>query len=273
LATRARSSPQDRSTKQEASLKKKGVSSLTNKLIVAFALLIGLAAASYFFPIVPALQHLCTWVGSLGLLGVLLLALFLAIGSVLFLPASPFIIAGAAVFGFPLGVAGALTGIALGASGGFCLSRWFLRKEISAQFRKHATFRAIDMAIEKEGWKIVILLRLCPIPFGLANYLYGLSAVRFRPYLIASLIGGLPSLLLYCQLGSAGKAGGTRDQYSRNGLRDRFSTVVRSQSSPEIRTRFHSFGLVLNRTFPFLRSRPNRSRLRFVFPDRHKNTT
>jgi uncharacterized membrane protein YdjX (TVP38/TMEM64 family) len=206
LATRARSSPQDRSTKQEASLKK-GVSSLTNKLIVAFALLIGLAAASYFFPIVPALQHLCTWVGSLGLLGVLLLALFLAIGSVLFLPASPFIIAGAAVFGFPLGVAGALTGIALGASGGFCLSRWFLRKEISAQFRKHATFRAIDMAIEKEGWKIVILLRLCPIPFGLANYLYGLSAVRFRPYLIASLIGGLPSLLLYCQLGSAGKAG------------------------------------------------------------------
>jgi uncharacterized membrane protein YdjX (TVP38/TMEM64 family) len=160
-----------------------------------------------FFPVVPALQNLCVWVGSLGPLGVFLLALFLAIGSLLFLPASPFIIAGSAVFGFPLGVLGALTGLALGASGGFCLSRWFLRKDISARFRKHATFRAIDMAIEKEGWKIVILLRLCPIPFGLANYLYGLTAVRFRPYLIASLIGGLPSLLLYCQLGTAGKAG------------------------------------------------------------------
>jgi uncharacterized membrane protein YdjX (TVP38/TMEM64 family) len=183
------------------------VSPLTKKIVAAIALVIGLAVASYFFPVVPALQNLCVWVGNLGPLGVFLLALFLAIGSLLFLPASPFIIAGSAVFGFPLGVLGALTGLALGASGGFCLSRWFLRKDISARFRKHATFRAIDMAIEKEGWKIVILLRLCPIPFGLANYLYGLTAVRFRPYLIASLIGGLPSLLLYCQLGTAGKAG------------------------------------------------------------------
>ena len=183
------------------------MSPLTKKIVAAIALVIGLAVASYFFPVVPALQNLCVWVGSLGPLGVFLLALFLAIGSLLFLPASPFIIAGSAVFGFPLGVLGALTGLALGASGGFCLSRWFLRKDISTRFRKHATFRAIDMAIEKEGWKIVILLRLCPIPFGLANYLYGLTAVRFRPYLIASLIGGLPSLLLYCQLGTAGKAG------------------------------------------------------------------
>jgi uncharacterized membrane protein YdjX (TVP38/TMEM64 family) len=183
------------------------VSALNKKLLTAVTLLIGLAIASYFFPIVPALQNFCGWVGGLGLLGVFLLALFLAIGSVLFLPASPFIIAGSAVFGFPLGVVGAILGIALGAAGGFSLSRWFLRKDISAQFRKNATFRALDIAIEKEGWKIVILLRLCPIPFGLANYLYGLTAVRFRPYLIASLIGGLPSLLLFCQLGTAGKAG------------------------------------------------------------------
>jgi uncharacterized membrane protein YdjX (TVP38/TMEM64 family) len=183
------------------------VSSLTKKLAVAVALLIGLAIASYFFPVIPALKNLCSWAGRLGPLGVFLVALFLAIGSLFFLPASPFIIAGSMVFGFSMGVVGALTGLALGAAGGFCLSRWFLRKEISAQFRKHATFRAIDFAIEKEGWKIVILLRLCPIPFGLANYLYGLTAVRFRAYMIATMIGGLPSLLLFCQLGRAGKAG------------------------------------------------------------------
>jgi uncharacterized membrane protein YdjX (TVP38/TMEM64 family) len=175
--------------------------------MVAIAVLVGLAIASSFFPIVPALQNLCSWIGSLKLLGVLLLALFLAIGSLLFMPASPFVIAGSAVFGFPLGVAAGFTGLALGAAAGFCLSRWFLRKEISAQYRKHATFRAIDIAIEKEGWKIVILLRLCPIPFGLANYLYGLTAVRFHAYLIATMLGSLPGLLLFSQLGTAGKAG------------------------------------------------------------------
>ena len=121
------------------------------------------------------------------------------------MPASPFIIGTAAVFGFPLGVCSAILGLALGASGGFCLSRWFLRKEVADQLRNQPTFRAIDLAIEKEGWKIVILLRLCPIPFGLANYLYGLTAVHFRSYLIATLLGGLPSLLLFCELGATGK--------------------------------------------------------------------
>jgi uncharacterized membrane protein YdjX (TVP38/TMEM64 family) len=183
------------------------VASLTKKLIIATSFLIGLAIASYFFPVIPALRNLCSWVGGLGPMGIFLVALLLGIGSLVFLPASPFIIAGSAVFGFPLGLVGALTGIALGAAGGFCLSRWFLRKEISAHFRKHMTFRAIDMAIEKEGWKIVILLRLCPIPFGFANYLYGLTGVHFRPYLIATMLGGLPSTLLFCQLGRAGKAG------------------------------------------------------------------
>jgi uncharacterized membrane protein YdjX (TVP38/TMEM64 family) len=183
------------------------VASLTKKLTLAVVFLVGLGIASYFFPVVPILRNLCSWVGGLGPLGVFLVALLLGIGSLFFLPASPFIIAGSAVFGFPLGVVGALTGVALGAAGGFCLSRWFLRKEISAQLRKHGTFRAIDTAIEKEGWKIVILLRLCPIPFGLANYLYGLTAVRFRAYMVATMVGGLPSMLLFCQLGSTGKAG------------------------------------------------------------------
>jgi uncharacterized membrane protein YdjX (TVP38/TMEM64 family) len=182
------------------------VTSFANKLIIAVVLAIGLAVTSFFFPVVPAVQHLCTWIGNLGPLGVFLLSLLLAIGSLFFMPASPFIIAGAAVFGFPLGVLGALVGVALGAAGGFSLSRWFLRNDISTRLRKHATFRAIDTAIEKEGWKIVILLRLCPIPFGLANYLYGLTAVPFRAYVIASVIGSLPGLLLFCQLGSAGKA-------------------------------------------------------------------
>jgi uncharacterized membrane protein YdjX (TVP38/TMEM64 family) len=183
------------------------VTRFTKKITLAVLLALALAAASCCFPVVPALQSLCAWLGALGPAGVFLLSFFLALGSLFFLPASPFVVAGAAVFGFTLGLVGAITGIALGAAGGFILSRWFLRAEISARLRGHETFRAIDTAIEKEGWKIVILLRLCPIPFGLANYLYGLTAVPFRAYLIASVVGSLPGILLFCELGSAGKAG------------------------------------------------------------------
>jgi hypothetical protein len=73
----------------------------TKKLTLAIAFLIGLAIASYFFPVIPALRNLCSWVGSLGPIGIFLVALFLGIGSLFFVPASPLIIAGSAVFGFP----------------------------------------------------------------------------------------------------------------------------------------------------------------------------
>jgi uncharacterized membrane protein YdjX (TVP38/TMEM64 family) len=183
------------------------VSKLSKKLTVAAALLLILAGSSFFFPVVPALQSLCTWIGSLGPVGVVVIALAMAVGSLVFLPASPFILASAAAFGFGWGLLGAAIGVTLGAAAGFLLSRSFLRQDISTRFRKHATFRAIDLAIAQEGWKIVILLRLCPIPFGLANYLYGLTSVGFRPYLFATLLGSLPSTALLCQLGATGKAG------------------------------------------------------------------
>jgi uncharacterized membrane protein YdjX (TVP38/TMEM64 family) len=182
-------------------------SSFQAKLVIAGVVAVGLAITAFFFPIIPMLETLSNRIGDLGLIGLFFLALVLAVSSLFFLPASPVIIATAAVFGFPLGVLGAVTGIGLGATAGFFLSRSFLRKDIAERLRRHPKFRAIDLAIEEEGWKIVVLLRLCPIPFGLANYFYGLTAIRFQPYLWTTFIGSLPSVLLFCQLGSAGKAG------------------------------------------------------------------
>jgi uncharacterized membrane protein YdjX (TVP38/TMEM64 family) len=182
-------------------------SSFRAKLIVAAVVVLGLALTAYFFPIMPMLEGLSKWVGNLGFLGLAFLAVVLAVSSLFFFPASPFIIAMAAVFGFPLGVLGAVLGVALGASLGFFVSRSFLRKDIAERLRQKPTFRAIDLAIEEEGWKIVVLLRLCPIPFGLANYFYGLTGVRFQPYLWTTILGSLPSILLFCHLGSAGRAG------------------------------------------------------------------
>ncbi len=178
---------------------------LTIKLFVAIFAVAVLALAAHHFPVLSAVQQSYRWIGGLGALGLCLIAVLLAVGSLCFLPASPFVITAAAVFGFWPGVLASTIGIAIGAAGGFILSRTFLRHDLAAQLRKHPTFRAIDIAIEREGWKIVALLRLCPIPFGLANYLYGLTGVPFYQYLITSIAGSLPGVILFCHLGSAGK--------------------------------------------------------------------
>ena len=44
------------------------------------------------------------------------------------------------------------------------------------------------------------------IPFNLSNYFYGLTAVRFWPYVLASWIGMIPGTFLYVYIGTAGKA-------------------------------------------------------------------
>jgi uncharacterized membrane protein YdjX (TVP38/TMEM64 family) len=162
---------------------------------------------AYFFPLVPALEHVSTWLGGLGVIGAALFAVLIAVSSLCLLPASPFIIAASAVFGFSLGLLTSAVGIILGAASGYLLSRLFLRRDLADQLKGRPTFKAIDQAIAEEGWKIVLLLRLCPIPFGLANYLYGLTAIRFLPYLLTSFLGAIPGMILFCHLGSAGKAG------------------------------------------------------------------
>jgi len=44
------------------------------------------------------------------------------------------------------------------------------------------------------------------IPFNLSNYFYGLTAVRFWPYALASWIGMMPGAFLYVYIGTSGRA-------------------------------------------------------------------
>jgi uncharacterized membrane protein YdjX (TVP38/TMEM64 family) len=97
------------------------VSKFSKKLTIAGLLVLTLASGSLFFPVIPTLQSLCNWIGGLGPIGVVVIALLMAIGSLIFLPASPFVIASAAVFGFGWGLACAAIGVTLGAAVGFLL--------------------------------------------------------------------------------------------------------------------------------------------------------
>ena len=112
------------------------------------------------------------------------------------------------VFGALWGTVAVSLGSTLSAGLAFLIARYFARDRVSSLARKNAKFAAVDDAIGRQGWKIVFLLRLSPLmPFSASNYLYGLTAVRFWPYVLASWIGMLPGTVLYVYLGAAGKAG------------------------------------------------------------------
>ena len=147
------------------------------------------------------LDRFVTWVDGLGALGPLVFILGYIGATVAFIPGSVLSLAAGAIFGLGEGVVYVMTGATLGASLAFLLARYVAREAVEQRIAGNAKFAAVDRAVGREGFKIVLLLRLSPVfPFNLLNYGLGLTQVRFRDYVLAS-IGMLPGSFLYTYSG------------------------------------------------------------------------
>lgn len=153
----------------------------------------------------PWLETYLHSLGGMGLLGGIIFVLSLAGLSLFGLPLIPFAVAAGLLFGIPGGLAGTIAGSTLGAAIGFFFSRYVARQRVAKFLNRHPKFILIDQAIQREGWKIIGLLRLCPIPFGISNFAYGLTNVPFGHYLFATALGMLPGEIVFVCMGSAGK--------------------------------------------------------------------
>ena len=87
--------------------------------------------------------------------------------------------------------------------------------------------RAIDAAVEREGFKLVLLLRLSPLfPFNVLNYALSLTRVTLGRYVLASAIGMLPGTALYVYLGSLAPAAAELSAATRGGSSTRTALYV-----------------------------------------------
>merc|ERR1719387_1228948 len=122
-------------------------------------------------------------------------------------PASPLTVSAGVLFGLGPGLAVVLLAASTAAGIAFILGRTFLREPIRKIAENNKQFQAIDKAVGKEGFKIVLLLRLSPLlPFALSNYFYGLTAIDFVPYFFATMLGFFPGTLAYVYTGTVGDA-------------------------------------------------------------------
>jgi uncharacterized membrane protein YdjX (TVP38/TMEM64 family) len=169
--------------------------------------------ASLFFAwrILPMEQWLAAfnaYVAGLGTVGMVIYGLFYIVATVLVVPASIATIGSGFLFGLGWGTLVVSVSATTGASLAFLIARYIAREQVAEKVGAHPKFNAIDRAIEKQGGKIVGLLRLSPaLPFSISNYLFGLTAVKFWPYVFATWIGTLPGTVMFVYLGVLGKAG------------------------------------------------------------------
>lgn len=181
--------------------------SVIAQLVALFAIVIALFLAMQFLPVHQWLRNFNSWVAHAGVGGIFIFIGVYALATVLLAPGSILTIGAGFAFGLWKGFLAVSAGSTLGAALAFLVARFIARDRVEAIVKRNKKFRRIDNAIGKQGATLIFLLRLSPvIPFNLSNYFYGLTSVKFGPYVLASWIGMIPGTFLYVYIGTASQA-------------------------------------------------------------------
>ncbi|MFB2882078.1 TVP38/TMEM64 family protein [Floridanema aerugineum] len=143
-----------------------------------------------------------TWIEQLGPWGAIAFILLYNLATVLFIPGSLLTLGGGVIFGVFWGSIYVFIAATLGATFAFLIGRYLTRDWVAKKIADNSKFQAIDNAVAKEGFKIVLLTRLSPVfPFTLLNYALGITKVSLTDYILGS-IGMIPGTIMYVYLGS-----------------------------------------------------------------------
>ena len=119
-----------------------------------------------------------------------------SVATALALPGSLLTIAGGAAFGFGWGAVLNTLGANVGANAAFGLARGLGRDGVARI--GGSRIAGLDKATAEHGFLGLLVLRLIPlVPFNALNFGSGLTAMRWRHYAIATVIGILPGTLVY----------------------------------------------------------------------------
>lgn len=172
------------------------------KLIVAITGIILLGVVAKQFNEQGILQNVLLQVRDLGIAGSIAFIMIYVVATVLFLPGSILTLSGGALFGVVLGSVYVFIGAVLGSTLAFLVGRYLARGWVAERLATNRKFKAIDEAVAREGFKIVLLTRLSPVfPFNLLNYAFGITQVSLKDYWLGA-IGMLPGTITYVYIGS-----------------------------------------------------------------------
>jgi uncharacterized membrane protein YdjX (TVP38/TMEM64 family) len=158
---------------------------LIRRFIVTSTIFIVIIVLGYWLE-----HHVATieaWLAEMGhWAGVGYILLFVLLTPMLFSVDVLCIIAGA-LFNLAPAIGYVLTATMLAAAVIFYISRHLAKDKVHLLLQKHPKLTLYERMIEENGFKVMFLLRLLPLPFALMSYLFAITRVQFIPYWIATM--------------------------------------------------------------------------------------
>ncbi|WP_070120359.1 TVP38/TMEM64 family protein [Bacillus marinisedimentorum] len=164
------------------------------KLMLAAAaiFLAGLVNQQYVKGISP--QSIREWILSFGSLSPLVLLGFGAVRPFIFIPYSLVTLASGLAFGAVWGTILSLSAAAAGGTAAFLAAEKAGRTFFLSRMEESSS-EAKEL-LEKNGFTFILILRLIPvINFDLLSIVAGMSSVRLRPFVLATVVGSIPGTL------------------------------------------------------------------------------
>jgi len=120
----------------------------------------------------------------------------------LMFPFSVVIITGGIVFGSVKGMILTLIGGFLSAIAGYYVARFLGRETIRAYFLR-GRWADVDKKLSDNGFLSMLIIRTIGIPFGVQNYIGGITGMNMSNYISGSLLGMLPGVIGLTLLGES----------------------------------------------------------------------
>ena len=147
------------------------------------------------------ISHITEFIRSKGIYAVIIFLLLFALKPILVvIPTNIVEIMGSVLFGPIYGIILSTIGLWLSATVAFYLAK-FLGKDFVKSILGNKTVK-IDDKIEKDGFRVLLMLRLPPIiPYDALSYACGFTEIKYSHFILASVLGVMPETLCYCILG------------------------------------------------------------------------
>lgn len=141
------------------------------------------------------------YVTSFGKLAPLVYIIMFALVPLTLFPDSILAIGGGVIFGLYKGYIYTLIGALIGSSLSFYISRKLGRNFVKKITKEKLDY--IEQMINSKGFFVILLLRLIPLfPFDVISYGAGLTNIKYRDFIFATIVGTIPGILVFTNIGA-----------------------------------------------------------------------
>ena len=146
-------------------------------------------------------EEIKNYVQGFGKIGPLVYIIMFSLVPLTLFPDSVLAIAGGLIFGLFKGYIYTTIGALIGGTISFYISRYWGR-EVVKKLTKEKLDKVEEM-INNRGFIIIFILRLIPLlPYDVISYGAGLTAIKYKDFLLATLFGTIPGILVFTNLGA-----------------------------------------------------------------------